>query len=144
MIVSVLDDLAGDLDILGKGLRGSVDHDGGEAAVDAALADIKGIAVIEVENDGKTRLNYSRLNELDEIGMVGIRARALGYLKNKGSVELGRGLGNALYDLHVVYVEGADSVAAIICFFEHLGACYKCHSYHSSVIHFFGILPNPL
>ena len=41
VIVSVFDDLAGDLDILGKGLRGSVDHYGSKAAVDTALTELE-------------------------------------------------------------------------------------------------------
>ena len=41
VIVGILHDLLGDLDVLGKGLGGSVDHDGGEAAVNAALAGLE-------------------------------------------------------------------------------------------------------
>ena len=41
VIVSVLDHLAGDLDVLGEGLGGSVDHNGDETAVDAALAGLE-------------------------------------------------------------------------------------------------------
>ena len=52
VVVGILHDLLGDLDILGKGLGGGVDHDGGEAAVDAALAGLKVGAVIQMQHDG--------------------------------------------------------------------------------------------
>ena len=52
VVVGVLNDLLGDLDVLGKGLGGGVDHDGGEAAVDAGLAGLKVRAVVQVQHDG--------------------------------------------------------------------------------------------
>ena len=108
----VLNDLLGDLDVLGKGLGGGVDHNGGEAAVDAALAGLKVRAVIEVQHDGDVGAAlHGGLDELDEVGMVRVGAGALGNLKNNGSVFLLAGLGDALHDLHVVDVERADGVA---------------------------------
>ena len=52
VIVGILHDLLGDLDVLGKGLAGSVDHDGGEATVNAALAGLEVRAVVQMQNDG--------------------------------------------------------------------------------------------
>ena len=52
VVVRVLDDLLGDLDVLCEGLGGSVDHDGGEAAVDAGLAGFEVGAVVQMQNDG--------------------------------------------------------------------------------------------
>ena len=52
VIVSVLDDLAGDLDVLSERLGGSVDHDGGEAAVDAGLAGLEAVAMVQMQGNG--------------------------------------------------------------------------------------------
>ena len=41
MVMRVLDDLAGDFDVLFEGLGGGIDHDGGKAAVNAGLARLK-------------------------------------------------------------------------------------------------------
>lgn len=46
------------------------------------------------------------------------------------------GLGDALYDLHVVDVERADGVAAIISLGEHFLGSYQCHVKVSFMINF--------
>ena len=124
----VLDNLLGDLDVLGKGLGGSVDHDGGKAAVDASLAGLKVGTVVQMQNDGDLgALNDSRLDELDEVGVVCIGARALGNLQNHRRMLFLARLGDALDDFHVVDVESADGVAAVVCLLEHFGRSYQCH-----------------
>ncbi len=55
VVVGVLDDLLGDLDVLLKGLGGAVDHNGGEAAVDAGLAGLEVRAVVQMQRDGDAR-----------------------------------------------------------------------------------------
>ena len=105
----------------------AVDHHGGEAAVDATLADVKPVTVVKVQADGQACLNDRRLHELHQISMVGVLARAGGNLKDQRCVELLRRLGDALNDLHVVDVERADGITALIRFFEHFGAGDKWH-----------------
>ena len=51
MIVGILDNLAGQLNILSERLGRSVDHNRGKAAVNAALAQLKSIAVIQMQAD---------------------------------------------------------------------------------------------
>ena len=46
LVMGILNNLLGQRDVVLKALGGSIDHDGGEAAVDAVLAQLKGIAVI--------------------------------------------------------------------------------------------------
>ena len=41
------------------------------------------------------------------------------------------GLGDTLHDLHVVDVERADGVSAVIGFFEHFSRCYERHNIFS-------------
>ena len=119
----VLNDLLGDLNVFVKRLAGAVDHNGGEAAVDAGLAGLEVRAVVKVQGDRNVRaLLDGCLNHLHQVGVVGISARALGNLQNNRSVLLLAGLGDTLNDFHVVDVESADSVAAIISFLKHLGS----------------------
>lgn len=51
MLVGVIDDLLGDLDVFLEALVRGVDHDGGEAFVDALLAELEGVAMVEVHRD---------------------------------------------------------------------------------------------
>ena len=126
--MGVLDDLLGDLDVLGKGLAGSVDHDGGKAAVDAGLAGLEVGAVVQMQNDGDLgALDDSGLNQLHQVGVVGVGAGALGHLQNHGSLLLAAGLGDALNDFHVVDIESADGVTAVVGLLEHFGRSYKSH-----------------
>ena len=74
---------------------------------------------------------HRRLNELHEVDVLGIAAGALGHLKDQGSLEVDGGLGDALDDLHVVDVERADGVAAVVRFLEHFGSRYDSHKSYS-------------
>ena len=47
-----------------------------------------------------------------------------------GALHLLAGLGDALHDLHIVDVEGADGVAAVIGLLKHFLGCYQCHNHH--------------
>ena len=129
VVVRVLDDLLGDLDVLGKGLGGGVDHNGGEAAVDAALAGLKVGAVVQMQNDGDIgAANYGSLDQFDQIVVVRVGASTLGDLQDNGSVLFLAGFGDALNDFHVVDVESADGVAAVVSLLEHFGCSYQRHN----------------
>ena len=119
MVVGILHHLAGQGNVFGKGLGGSVDHHGGEAVVNAALADLKAVAVIQMQADGQAGLNDGGLHQLHQVGAVGIGAGALGHLQNQRCLQLRSRLRDALNDLHIVHVEGADGIAALIGFFKH-------------------------
>ena len=132
--MGILDYLTGQGDVVLEGFGGTVYHDGGKAAVYAALAQLEGIAVVEMHDYGKVkargllRVFYGGLDELHQVYVLGVGACALGDLKDKGGALFDSGLGDALNDLHVVDVKGADGVTAIVGLFEHFGARYKCHS----------------
>ena len=82
-----------------------------------------------MQNDGDLgALNDSRLDELDEVGVVCIGARALGNLQNHRRMLFLARLGDALDDLHVVDVESADGVAAVVSLLEHFSSRYQRHS----------------
>ena len=134
VVMGVLDDLLGQGDVVLEGLGGTVDHDGGEAAVDAALAQLEGVAVVQMHADGEIEAGGllgvldGSLNQLHQVGMLGIGARALGDLKDQRSMLFDGSLGDALDDFHVVYVESADGVAAVVGLLEHLFGSYDCHN----------------
>ena len=106
----------------------TVNHNGGETTVYAVLAQLKGIAMIQVQCHRNFRmLNHCSLYQLYQISMVCILSCASGYLQNNRSLVLCTSLCNPLYDLHVVYVKCADCVTALICLFKHFCCCYQCH-----------------
>ena len=127
VVVGVLHHLAGQGDILLKGLAAGVDHHGGEAPVHTAFAQLIAVAVVQMQGDGQAGLGLGGLHQLHEIGVVGVGPGALGDLQDHGGLDLRGGLGDALDDLHVVDVERTDGVAAVIGFFEHLGGSDNRH-----------------
>ena len=126
-LVSVLNDLAGQGNVLLEGVLGTVDHNGGETAVDAGLADLKVLTVVEVDTDGQVGILNSSLDELHEVNVLGVLAGAGGNLQDESGVELLGSLGDALDNLHVVDVESADGVAVGIGMLEHFFAGNQSH-----------------
>ena len=131
--MGVLDDLLGDLDVLLEGQAALVDHDRGEAAVDTTLAQLEAVAVVQVDDDGQVEAGGllgvfdGSLDQVHQIDVLGIGASALGNLQDQRRALFDGGLGDALDDLHVVHVESADGVAAIVSLLEHLGGSNKSH-----------------
>ena len=130
-VMGVLHDFFSQLDVLRKRLGGSVNHDGGESVVNAGLAGLKGISVVQMQHNGDLgAFNDGGLYQFHQIGAVGIGPGALGYLEDYGSLFLAAGLGNALDNFHVVDVKGSDGIPSVIGFFEHLGRSDQCHDNH--------------
>ena len=125
MCMCVLNNLLGQSNIVLEALRRSVDHDRCESAIDAALAELKAVAVIQMQSDRDLRiLSYSSLNQLYQIGMVGISSCSLGNLQNNRRLQLAGCFCNTLNDFHVVYVESTDRITAIVGFLKHFSGCY--------------------
>ena len=93
-----------------------------------------------MQGDRKTGLLLGSLDELDEIGVVGVGTRAAGDLQDDGSLDLGRGLGDALDDLHVVDVERTDGIAALIRLAEHFLCGYDRHDIYLRYIKYMDTL----
>ena len=130
VIVGVFHNLLGHGDVLFKGKMAAVDHHGGEAAVDAALAGFEIRAVIQMQHDGQIGFLHCGFHQLHQVGMVGIGAGALADLQNHRRVFfLGR-LGDALHDFHVVHIECADGIAAFISLFKHFFGSNQWHRFH--------------
>ncbi len=118
---------------------GTVDHDGRKAAIHAALAKFEAVAVIQMKHNGKAGLLNSRFHHFYKIGVIGVLAGASADLQDDGSVLfLGR-FGDGLDDFHVVHVEGAYGISALISFLEHLFRGYQRHEISS----FFAFAVNP-
>ena len=128
VVMGIFHYLAGHSDVFLKAQLGAVDHHGGEAAIDAVLADLKAIAVVQMQGDRDIGIGHSGLHQFGEIDVLGIFAGAGRNLQNdRGLLQLGR-FGNALYDLHVVDIESADGVAALIGFTEHFLGSDQWHN----------------
>ena len=108
-------------------LKGSElpDHDGREAGVDAALARLVAVAVVEVEDDLRLLaaeflgVLHGAFGHVAENRGVRVLARALGDLHDHGGLGLHRGLYDGLHLLHRVEVERGNGVAALDRLCEH-------------------------
>ena len=129
VVMCIFNNLLGQSNILLEGLGGSVYHNGGKSAVNAGLAQLKAVAVVKMQCDGKPGLDDRGLDQLHKVSMICIFTCALGDLKNKRSVELCGGFGYPLHDFHIIDVESTDGIAPVICFLEHLSSSYQWHNF---------------
>ena len=84
--------------------------------------------MVKVECNRDLRvLDDSSFYQLNQICVVSISACALRNLQDYRASELAGSFCNALYDLHIVYVESSDSISAVISLLEHFGCCYEWH-----------------
>ena len=124
VIVCVFDNLSGQRNVVLERFGRSVDHNRSKSAVDAALAEFKRITVIEMECDRDLRiLDHCCLNQLYQIGVVRICARTLGDLKDHRAVQFASCFCDTLNDFHIVHVECADGISAVISLLEHFSSC---------------------
>ena len=126
--VCVFNDLAGQRNVVLKGVVRAVDHNGCKAAVNASLADLKICTVVEVERDIYAGVTDCSLCKTHEVFVLCVLTCACGYLQDDRGLFLCCCLGDRLNDLHVVDVESTDCVAAAVSLLEHFCSCYKCHS----------------
>ena len=125
--MGVFDNLARLGDVVLKAARGSIDHNGRKAAVDAGFADFEIRAMVKVQRDRDICVGDSRLDKLDKIDMLGIFARAGGNLEDNGRLQFGSRLCDSLDNFHVVDVERTNGITALICLFKHFGCCNQRH-----------------
>lgn len=113
MLVGIVHDLAADLHVLLKRIVGGINHHAGEALINALLAQLEAVAVVEVHRDRDGAQADRRLDELLEINRMGIVPRPLGDLEHHGRLLLLAGLDDGLQQFHVVHVERAQRVLAL-------------------------------
>ena len=126
VLVGIGDNLLRELHVLVVGKRRAVDHDGRKTGVDAALAGLERVAVVEVKDDLRLLAAEllgvfdSALGHVAENRGVGVLAGTLGDLHDHGRLRLDRCLDDGLHLLHCVEVERRDRVAALDGLCEHL------------------------
>ena len=122
--VGVLHHLTGEGDVVLEGMLGPVDHHGGEAPVDAGFADLKILPVVQVQGHGQAGVLDGGLHQLPQVDGLGILPGPGRHLEDQRGVDLLGCLGDALDDLHIVDVKGADGIAPGIGLLEHFCGCH--------------------
>ena len=117
--------------ILVVGQGRAVDHHRRKAHVDAALAGLEAVAVVEVKDDfrmGATEflgVFHGTLGHIAQQGLVGVVARAFRHLQNDGRLGFHSGHDDGLELFHVVEVEGGDGIAAVHSLGEHFTGVHE-------------------
>ena len=131
VLVSIVNNLLCQSDILLVRKRGSVNHDRREAQVHAALAELVAVAVVQVKDDLRLLpaqflgIFDGTLGHIAEQGLVRVVARTLGDLQDHRGLGLRGGLDNGLELLHVVEIECGDGVTTGDSLSEHLSGVHK-------------------
>ena len=131
ILVSVLNHLLGEGDVLLVRQGRSVDHHRAEAHVNAALAQLEAVAVVQVKNNlGVLPTQFlgilnSTFCHVAEEGLVGVVTGTLGNLENHRALGLCSCHDDGLELLHVVEIESRDGVTAFNGLGEHFAGVYK-------------------
>ena len=151
VLVSIVHHLLGEGDVFLVREGGGVNHHGAETHVNAALAQLEAVAVVQVEHNlgmlpaQLFGIFHSTLCHIAQEGLVGVVTGTLGNLENHRALGLGAGLDNGLKLLHVVEIESGDGVTAGNGLLEHLTGVHKTqffvrnHSVLSKLINCFSI-----
>ena len=129
--MSILYYFLGQSNVLLVRQRRCVDHHARESEVNAALAKLEAVTVIQVQTDLRMLpakllgIFYSTLCHVTQQRLVGVVASAFRNLQNNRALCLSRSLDDCLKLLHVVEVECRDSIAPLDCLGEHLTRVHK-------------------
>ena len=122
--VRVLNDLLCQSDVVLERFGGSIDHNGSKSTVNTALAKLEAVTMVQMKRDRDIGiLDDCRFNQLYQVSMVCVSTSAFGNLQDNRAVQLAGCLSNTLNDLHVVHVERADGISAVISLLEHFSCC---------------------
>jgi len=132
-LVRVVDNLLGESNVLVVGKGRTVDHNVGEAALDAGNNKLVAVTVVEVESNGDALavsadllgVLDSTLSHVAQKSLVRIGTSTLGNLQDDRALALGAGSDNSLHLLHVVEVKGRNSKPTINSTAEHLTGVHK-------------------
>ena len=130
MGVCVLYNLLREGDVLLVGQVRTVDHHRREAHVDAALAELERVTVVEVQYDGNILAQllgilYSALSHVTQQRLVGILAGTRRNLQDYGRRALYASRDDGLHLLHVVKVEGGNGVTTLDGLGKHLARIHQ-------------------
>ena len=107
---------------------GTVDHNGGKAAVNALLAQLKAGAVIKMQRNRQAGFFHRRLYHMIQIAVMRVFAGRTRNLQNNRGIQFLAGFHNALHNFHIVHVERADRITAVIRLFKHVLCVYEWHN----------------
>jgi hypothetical protein len=127
VLMGVFDDSLAHLHVLFPWLMAPINHHAGEAFIDALLAQLEAIAMIEVNGNRDGREADGCLDKLLEVDGVCILAGSLRNLEHDRGLVFLAGLDDGLKQLHVVDVEGAEGVFAFQSFGEEVPRVGKWH-----------------
>ena len=116
-----------DLYVLFELVGGCVYHYGGEAVVHAGLADLRGLAVVQMQGDGDVRGLCRGSERADRVFRSDELERAFGKGEYQRSLYAVRACHYSLDYVHAVGVESAYGVTAVVRFFEHFFSRYQSH-----------------
>ena len=129
VFVGVIHDFFANFDVFLERLVAGVNHHTGEAFINTFLAQLEGIAMVEVDGDGNVGEADGGFDEFLEIDRIGVLARALGDLEHQRRFFLLASLNDGLDQLHVVDVEGAEGVFAVQGFGEQVAGMCQWHNF---------------
>jgi hypothetical protein len=110
MLMRVLHNPFAEFNIFCERFVASIDHHAGKAFIDALLAKLKAVSVIEVDSDRNRGKTHRRFNQLFEVNGMGILTRSARDLQHDRGFFLFTGLDDGLEQFHVVYVESPEGV----------------------------------
>src|SRR5881394_262317 len=128
VLVRVVDHAFADLDVLVELLVAGVDHHAGESLIDALLAELKRVAVVQMDGDGDVGQAHGGFDQLLQVNRVGVLAGAFGDLQHHLSFFLFAGFHDGLEQLHVVYVESPEGVLPLQGFGKQVSGMCQWHS----------------
>ena len=118
------------------GHQRAIHHDAGEPHVDGRLAGFDRVAVIQMQYGRDFRIEFrGRQHQVMEEAVLRVGARAAAGLHDHGRLGFPSRFHDRLDLLHVVYVEGANAVAALGCFVQKLAHRYEGHFGFSLCLH---------
>ena len=132
--VCIFNYLFGKCNVILEAVVRAVDHNRRKATVNAGFANIEICTVVKVKCEINAAVLNCRARKPHKVCVLCILACACGNLKNNGGLFLGSSLGDSLDYLHIIDVEGTDSVSALVSLLEHFLRCYKCHFKSPSVL----------
>jgi len=129
VFVGVFHNATADLDVLLQRVVAGINHDAREALVDAILAQLEAVAVVQMHGDRDVGQAHGRFDEFLEIGRIGVASGAFGNLEDDRGLFRFAGLHDGLEQLHIVDVEGPHGVLAFEGFGKQISSMCQWHKF---------------
>jgi hypothetical protein len=134
MFVRVFDNAFANFNVLFERLVRTIDHDAGEAVVDAFFAKLEGITVVQVNRDRDVGRADSGFDQFFEVNGMGVFACAAGDLQHDGRFFLLASFHDGLEKFHVVHVKRAERIFALEGFRKKIFGMCQWHIAYSRIL----------